>query len=159
MSILCISVVFDGQCIIPWTINSIETGQTFLGLYQQIRAESFQESASKLKSYPKHLWVRIKTIWLLLLASYPWMKYASSLVHMSDWMFSKIASTNWKPSNQQRQAHLPWTWRDGGRTLGKNIISCLCNALWYIDGQPWKHVVDQYQPCLRNLMDTMFLNG
>ncbi len=52
MSILCISVVFDGRCIIPWTINSIETGQTFLGLYQQIRAgsiESFEESASKLQ--------------------------------------------------------------------------------------------------------------
>ena len=42
MPLLCISVVFDGQSIIPWTISSIQPGQTFLGLYQQIRAGAIE---------------------------------------------------------------------------------------------------------------------
>ena len=52
MSLLCISAVLDGQSIIPWTISSVQPGQTFLGLYQQILAgsiECFQGSASKLQ--------------------------------------------------------------------------------------------------------------
>ena len=51
--LLCISVVLDGQSIIPWTINGVQPGQTFLWLYQQIYAgsiECFQGSASKLQS-------------------------------------------------------------------------------------------------------------
>ena len=50
MPLLCISVVFDGQSIIPWTISSIQPGQTFLGLYPSAGAiECFVESASKLQ--------------------------------------------------------------------------------------------------------------
>ena len=26
-----------------------------------------------------------------------------------------------------------WTWHDGGRKLGKNVISSLCDTLWYIE--------------------------
>ena len=58
MPLLCISVVFDGQSIIPWTISSIQPGQTSWGCTQVLvllSASSSQCQSYSLQGYSRHL--------------------------------------------------------------------------------------------------------
>lgn len=177
MSMLCISVVLDGQSIIPWTICSIQPGQTFWGLYQQICAgsiECFQGSASRWQlSKLAQAFVGKTTDSLVAVDGHLPMddvcKQFGSYVRLKcekvgEPQTERTAESVFRTMmmNQReldKQERLPvriesprtnkdrlfndlialfdekkWTWHDGGRTLGKNVISSLCDTLWYIDG-------------------------